>query len=154
MHQAPDPLFEAGFDDVFGDLHVALVKVLITSPQTDGTGAMHHGFDVGTQVAHQFGITQIALDELGAAPHQMLHPSARRPLTRTSRPCSRAKRAKRPPMKPLAPVTRIFMYCSNAVASFKPQAAVKNDAQALHSLQLDAYCCSNGTNHCFDARTN
>ncbi|MCY1455981.1 hypothetical protein D9M71_731630 [compost metagenome] len=34
---------------------------------------MHHGLDVGTQLACQFRVTQVASDELGATAHQMLH---------------------------------------------------------------------------------
>ncbi|MCY1239131.1 hypothetical protein D9M72_519090 [compost metagenome] len=32
MHQPPNPLLQAGFDHVLGDLDVALMEVLITSP--------------------------------------------------------------------------------------------------------------------------
>jgi hypothetical protein len=111
MHQAPDPLFQAGFDDVFGDLDVTLVKVLITSPQTDGAGAMHHGLDVGTQVTRQLRITQIALDELGAAPHQMLHPFGPATVDPHIQALFQGKTRKASADEPLAPVTRIFMYC-------------------------------------------
>ncbi|BBN56959.1 hypothetical protein TRE132_50840 [Pseudomonas chlororaphis subsp. aurantiaca] len=34
---------------------------------------MHHRIDIAAQVAHQVGIAQVTLDELGPAPHQMLH---------------------------------------------------------------------------------
>ncbi|MNY08128.1 hypothetical protein D3C86_1409660 [compost metagenome] len=73
VHQTPHPLFQAGLDHIFGDLHVALMKVLITPPQTDGAGAVHHGLNVGAQFPGKFRVTQVALNELGATPNQMLH---------------------------------------------------------------------------------
>ena len=47
------------------------MKVLIAPPQADGAGAVHHGFDVGAEVAHQIRIGEIARDELGATAHQI-----------------------------------------------------------------------------------
>ncbi|KPW97630.1 hypothetical protein ALO50_200078 [Pseudomonas syringae pv. cerasicola] len=72
MNQPSHPLFKAALDDVFGKLHVALHEILAASPQADGACAVHHRFHVIAQRPHQIRVSEVALDELGATPDQVL----------------------------------------------------------------------------------
>lgn len=98
---------QTALDHVFGDDHIALVEVLVAPPVAHRAGTVHHSLHALAQAAGQLGITQVAWDELGAALDQVLDPFGAAAADPHVQALPRAKRAKRPPMKPLAPVTRI-----------------------------------------------
>ncbi len=73
MHQTPHLLPEAALDDILGHHHIGLVKVLVSAPGADGTGAVHHHFHITAEPVHQVRVAQVALDEFGTALGQVLH---------------------------------------------------------------------------------
>ena len=73
MHQTPHLLFQTGVDHVFGDRDIGLIEMLVTPPDANRAGAVHHHFNIPAQLLHQFRVGQIALDKLRATRTQMLN---------------------------------------------------------------------------------
>ncbi|MNV87881.1 hypothetical protein D3C71_1820380 [compost metagenome] len=99
---------------------------------------MHHGLNVGAQLPGKFRVTQVALNKLGATPHQMLHtlgpatvdPHVQALLQGETRkaPADEAARAGDQNL-------HVLLQMQLQASSFKLQ--VKNGLQALH-LRLAA----------------
>jgi hypothetical protein len=151
VHQSADVLLEAGFDDVFSDLNVPLMEILPASPRTDSPRAMDDGLDVVAQGMHPFRITQVALNEFGATPHQMLNalcstgvdPDAQPLLQGETREASTDEAARAGDQNLHLPLRSIKMHNMGSRGPVLQVAGIPSGGDLYRSEFISRYGCSN-----------